>query len=78
MAEGMDRTEAVLAQNIAILAQVQQHLGLPPIPLTLAAVAATGSQAPPPTTSMVIPVVAVADSALAAPLAANPLALAQS
>ena len=76
MAKLMARTKAVLAHNTAALAQVQQHLGLPPIPLTPAA-AAIGSQALPLAAPMVIPVVVAADLALV-PLAAHPSAHAQS
>ena len=46
MANRMACTEVVLAQNTAILAQVQQHLGLPPIPLI--PVAAPAALAAPP------------------------------
>ena len=64
MAERMASTEAVLAQNTAILDQVSQHLGLPPIPLT-PIVAAIGSQARPP----VAPAAAVADLVPVPPVA---------
>ena len=72
MAERMARTEVVLAQNTSILDQVQQHLGLPPIPLTLAATA-TGSQAPPPAA-----LVAIIAATLTAPLTAHHSTPAQS
>ena len=68
MAERMARTEAILAQ-------IQQHLGLPPIPLTPAA-AAKGSQALPLAALMVIPAAAAAVST--APPTAHLLAPAQS
>ena len=55
MVERMASTEAVLAQNTTILAQVQQHLGLLPIPLTPAS-AATGSAVIPLAAPAVIPV----------------------
>ena len=83
MVEQMARTEAALAKNTAILDQVQQHLGLPPILLTPVA-AATGSQALPHAAPAVIPAAAAVDSTpvpLVASIAlptTHPSALAQS
>ena len=74
MAQRMTRTEAILAQ-------IQEHLGLPPIPLSSQAVAAPTSPAPPLTAlgpTLANPAPAVPPTALAALPADHPAVPTQS